>query len=113
MDCDSVSISVTRKKLSPKQETVPSALAPDPMETKPDKLIPLALLPEGATAIIVDLAAGRGLARRLAELGFNTGTEVQLLKSRPPGPVLIGVKDSRIAIGRGVAMKILVTLVNP
>lgn len=97
------------------QEAVPSAPITDWVSTKQRKersLIPLAMLPEGTPAIIVCLTAGRGLARRLAELGFCIGTEIQVLKSRTPGPVLIGVRDSRIALGRGTAMKILVDYVN-
>ncbi|MDD5258288.1 MAG: FeoA domain-containing protein, partial [Methanothrix soehngenii] len=33
---------------------------------------------------------------------------VLVLKSCPPGAMLVMVKDSRIALGRGIAMKILV-----
>jgi len=70
--------------------------------------MPLAMLPEGVEAKIVDVYAGRGLMRRLAEMGFTDETKVKVLSSNHPGPVLVEVRDSRIAVGRGVAMKITV-----
>ena len=70
--------------------------------------IPLAMLPEGCRATVAALMGGRGLVRRLSEIGFTPGVEVVLLKSGSPGPVLVGVRGSRVALGRGVAMRVLV-----
>lgn len=50
-----------------------------------------------------------GLVRRLAEMGFTRGARVRVLHSGPPGPVLVMVRGSRVALGRGVAMKVLVS----
>lgn len=108
MKCEASPATTTQETVPIPQEAVPSATVADRVSTKQRSSIPLAMLPEGTPAIIVGLTAGRGLARRLAELGFCIGTEIQVLKSRAPGPVLIGIKDSRIALGRGTAMKILV-----
>jgi ferrous iron transport protein A len=70
--------------------------------------LPLNMLPEGVVAKIVEIRGGRGLCRRLAELGFNIGGLIRLVKSHSPGPVVVEVRDSRVAIGRGVAMKVMV-----
>ena len=70
--------------------------------------IPLAMLPEGSTGVVKGVVGGWGLVRRLAELGFTPGARVTVLKSSPPGPVLVVVRGARIALGRGIAMKILV-----
>jgi ferrous iron transport protein A len=70
--------------------------------------IPLMMLPEGAQATIVEIDGGRGLCKRLAEMGFNVGDKVRMIKNHRPGPVMVEVKDSRIALGRGVTMKIIV-----
>jgi len=70
--------------------------------------VPLIMLPEGAQATVVRIHGGRGICRRLAELGFNVGENVKMIKNHRPGPVLVEVKDSRMALGRGVTMKILV-----
>ncbi|MGC8940360.1 MAG: FeoA family protein [Candidatus Bathyarchaeia archaeon] len=70
--------------------------------------VPLAMLPENCEAVIVEVNGGMGLTRRLAEMGFTNGTKVKVLHSSPPGPMLVMVRGSRIALGRGVAMKIRV-----
>lgn len=70
--------------------------------------MPLAMLPDGARARVVEVYGGRGLNRRLAEMGFNTGVLVRVIQNHSPGPTLIEVKDSRVCLGRGVAMKIMV-----
>jgi len=70
--------------------------------------MPLAMLPENEEAKVVEVRGGRGLVRRLSELGFTPGTRVKVLFSNSPGPVLIGVRGSRIALGRGLLMRIIV-----
>ena len=70
-------------------------------------LMPLAMLPEGGEAVIISVVAGRGLARRLYEMGFVRGERIKMLRAGP-GPVLVLVKGSRVALGWGVAMKIIV-----
>ena len=70
--------------------------------------IPLAFLSEGDEAEIVGISGGGGLTQRLVDMGFTPATRVRVLKSSPPGPMLVSVRGSRIALGRGVAMKILV-----
>jgi len=46
--------------------------------------------------------------RRLSELGFTPGAKVKILFSNSPGPVVIDVRGSRIALGRGLLMRIIV-----
>ena len=69
--------------------------------------MPLVMLPEGREAVITSVVAGRGLTRRLYEMGFVRGERVKMLRAGP-GPVLVVVKGSRVALGWGVAMKIIV-----
>ena len=47
--------------------------------------------------------------RRLQELGFTTNEKIKVLHTNPPGPILVEVKDSRVAIGRGIGMKIIIS----
>jgi len=70
--------------------------------------VPLAFLSENKQATVVEVVGGRGLVRRLYELGFTPGTKVRVISSSSPGPVLVDVKGARIALGRGVTMKIIV-----
>jgi len=72
--------------------------------------IPLTMLSENEEAVIVKVNGGMGLTRRLSEMGFTYGAKVKVLHSSPPGPILVVVRGSRIALGRGVAMKIMVSL---
>jgi len=70
--------------------------------------LPLAFLPEGARATVSDIQGGKGMAGHLADMGFVPSARIMVLKSCPPGAMLVRVKDARIALGRGMAMKILV-----
>ncbi len=75
-------------------------------------MIPLIFQPEGSSGIIIHVKGGRGLVRRLAELGLTQGTRIKVLKETGYGPMLIEVRGSRLAIGRGVAAKIFVDVDN-
>lgn len=52
-------------------------------------------------------ARSGNLSRRLAELGLTPGVEFDVLQDGG-GPVLIAVRDSRLALGRSAASRILV-----
>lgn len=55
--------------------------------------------------------AGRswGLKRRLEDMGLTPGTKIAVVKSAPfRGPLEVYVRGSRLAIGRGMAERILV-----
>lgn len=71
-------------------------------------VMPLTALPVGDEGEIVEMRGGRGMLQRLSDMGFTLSTRVKVLASCPPGPMLIGVRDTRIALGRGVAMRIMV-----
>ena len=48
-------------------------------------------------------------AKRLSDLGLTPGTQVTVVKSAPfNGPLEVSVRGSRLAIGRGMANRILV-----
>ena len=69
---------------------------------------PLPMLPEGKEGTVVEVNGGQRAAMRLIEMGFNPGTRVRIMKSHPPGPLIVAVNSTRYAIGRGIAMKIMV-----
>ena len=71
--------------------------------------IPLCTLKSDHTGIIHSLLAGQALTSRLATLGFTPGTELVMLQNYGWGPVIVQVRDARIALGRGEARKIHVT----
>jgi len=70
--------------------------------------MPLVMLMEGEEGTVSGIHGGRGLRIRLAEMGFGLGMRVKMLKNHSPGPVAVEIRDSRLCMGRGVAMKIIV-----
>ena len=72
------------------------------------RLIPLAFLGEDEVGTVVEIRAGRGLTRRLLAMGLAPGMRIRVLKSSGPGPIMIEVGQTRIALGKGVAMKVIV-----
>ncbi|HSM92553.1 MAG TPA: FeoA family protein [Anaeromyxobacteraceae bacterium] len=75
-------------------------------------MIPLGLLQEGEEADIVATAAAAAAsataaALRAEEMGLRIGRRIRML-ANGAGPVLVKVDESRIAIDRGVAMRIKV-----
>lgn len=70
-------------------------------------VVPLSSLPAGSRARVVDVVGGYGLRRKLFEMGITPNTVVEVL-ANSRGPILIRVRGAVIAIGRGMAHKILV-----
>ena len=73
--------------------------------------IPLPQLEKGKIGIIKKLAGGWGLQRKISSLGLRVGKEIRVLSTQPfRGPLVISVDNMRIALGRGMANKIIVEL---
>ncbi|MHB0916067.1 MAG: FeoA family protein [Thermoleophilia bacterium] len=51
----------------------------------------------------------QGAHARLEDLGLRHGQAVEMLNNDGRGPILVRVDNSRIAMDRGIAMKILVS----
>ncbi|MEM0358364.1 MAG: FeoA family protein [Candidatus Bathyarchaeia archaeon] len=74
-----------------------------------EELCALTELAEGEKGVIVKAIGGFGLVRRLAEMGLTPGTEVKLVKKGSfGGPIEVEVRGVALALGRGVASKVLV-----
>ena len=65
-------------------------------------------LQPGSHGIVCKLEGGRGFANRLAAMGLAVGARLEILENRKHGPLLVLVRDTRIALGRSEALKILV-----
>ena len=75
----------------------------------PEISMPLMMLQKGETGIIAQkVMGGQGVCRRLTELGLIPGTRIEMVNKINGGPVIIRVKGSKLAIGRGLASKIRV-----
>ncbi len=72
-----------------------------------EELFPVTSLDEGQEAVVRLLSGGENLTGRLAAMGIIPGTRIKLLrKSR--GQIIVLASDTRVALGRGQADKILV-----
>jgi ferrous iron transport protein A len=71
--------------------------------------IPLSMALARQPLRLVEIRAGRELTHRLTELGLTPGVVLSIVQDAG-GPLLISVRGSRIAIGRGLAHKLLVTV---
>jgi len=47
-------------------------------------------------------------AARLREMGFYEGQQITVVQNRGKGPLVVKLQDSRVVLGRGLAMKILI-----
>ena len=70
--------------------------------------LPLQLAPPGKDLHVIGISAGQGLTRRLLELGFNEHATVKVIRSLANGPLIVQLNNARFALGRGMAMKIMV-----
>ena len=71
--------------------------------------MPLAMACAGEKVHIHSVAGGRGVHQRLASMGLSVGSEIEVIKRGIPGPFLVGLGDTRLAIGVGIAHKIMVS----
>lgn len=70
--------------------------------------VPLSALQIGEKGVVIGIAGGRGVLNRITSLGFVPGTDVVILQNFRHGPIIVRVRDARIALGRGVARRIQV-----
>lgn len=71
-------------------------------------MMPLSMATPGQDVCLVEIRGGMRLRQRLADLGLNLGMTVRVMNGAHHGPLIVAVKDSRLAIGRGMAHKIIV-----
>ncbi len=70
-------------------------------------MMPLSFLNENETKRIIKVGGGEDVHHFLESLGFVTGAEVSVV-SRANGNLIVNIKDSRVAISKTVANKIMV-----
>lgn len=78
-----------------------------PLSTSPviPPTLPLTMASAGQPLKLVAIHAGHKLTRRLAEMGLTRGVTLEIIQA-DGGPLLISVRGSRIALGRGIAHKL-------
>ena len=77
-----------------------------------EQRISLSALAPGEVGVVRQLAGGRGFVSRLATLGFTPGVKVNMVQNFGHGPLIVNIRDTRIALGRGEAAKVVVGRMN-
>jgi ferrous iron transport protein A len=68
----------------------------------------LSAVPIGESVQIRTLKGGHHYLSRLASLGFTPGAKLKVVQNYGHGPIIVTLRDTRVALGRGEASKILV-----
>lgn len=82
-------------------------------------MVPLGLLCPGESAEVMEIRENKSCCSEKKEkhichaedMGIRVGNVIEMLNSEGRGPILIKIDESRIAIGRGIAMKIMVKII--
>lgn len=77
-----------------------------------ESLFPLSTAVAGDRLVISALDAGKGLGRRLADLGLPIGTEIEVVHRQHGGRLVVARDASRVALGASMTRKIMVRRSN-
>ena len=81
------------------------------MESGNTQTIRLTQLPLGVDAQICAIHGGRNMTRRLLSLGLRVGSRIRVSQQRGKG-VVVACQGNRVALGGGVAERIMMQLVD-
>ncbi len=70
-------------------------------------MTPLTTVTPGQEVTLIDIQGGRGLRSKLYSMGLIPGVKLTLMGNRG-GPIMIAINDTRLALGFGMARKIIV-----
>lgn len=73
-------------------------------------LLPLLLAKTGERVVIKEMTGGTIARARLAAMGLRPGDEIEIIKNDGQGRLILAHGNTRLALGKGVASKILVSL---
>jgi DtxR family Mn-dependent transcriptional regulator len=89
------------------------AICVSPGEEAADEEIPMSMLRTGEFGVLKSYSGGKGMLGRCLSMGFTPGSTVKMVENFGSGPVLARVHDVEVALGRGMAAKIMVTRIKP
>jgi Fur family ferric uptake transcriptional regulator len=75
-------------------------------------LLPLAMAKSGEMVIIKYVMGGKTAQARLASMGFRPGDLLEIISNNGHGRLIVGHECTRLALGRGIAQKIMVSLAS-
>jgi ferrous iron transport protein A len=71
-------------------------------------MIPLTTPQPGQTGLVHQLRGGHRFVSRLAALGFTPGAPVTVTRNHGIGPLIVTVRGTQVALGRGEAGHVMV-----
>lgn len=71
-------------------------------------MMPLAFASAGQKVLVTKIGGNQEVKKHLEDLGFVVGTEVQVINDTGDGNIIINLKESRLAITKEMATKIMV-----
>jgi len=78
------------------------------IEIMEEKIMALSGVDAGKNVILIDIEGGRGIRSKLYSMGLVPGAKLTVLNQNVAGPIMINIKNSKLAIGQGIAQKIIV-----
>ncbi len=75
-------------------------------------LIHLALAKPGERVLIKEMTGGKGALSRLSSMGLRLGDQIEIINNTGKGRIILGHDNMRLAIGRGIAQKIVVSVAD-
>ena len=76
--------------------------------TPVEQAFPLTMAVPGERVTVAGLRAGPGMQQHLTSMGLRPGEEILVINSGQPGPFLVAVGPSRVALGHGLAHRVMV-----
>ncbi|MHB9030594.1 MAG: FeoA family protein [Candidatus Latescibacterota bacterium] len=70
--------------------------------------MPLSMVECGRKVLLLGIRTDRELQARLAQMGLVPGVEVEVIRNSEDGPFILGVKGSRVMLGREMAGQLVV-----
>lgn len=68
----------------------------------------LTSIKSGNKAILISVEGGRSAEKRLLDMGLIPGEEIKIINNSGIGPLTVNLKGARVALGHGLASKIIV-----
>ncbi len=62
----------------------------------------------GDEVVLMDILGGRCVRSKLFNMGLTPGLRLKIITKNTSGPIVLKVRDFRLALGRGMAEKIMV-----
>ena len=86
----------------------PTQLCPGRGVVAGEGLLRVLDLKPGERATFLGIHSGRDFWGRLIAMGFTPGVEVEMLQNHRHGPLLVAVRGTFVALGRGEAARVMV-----